>query len=62
MGYCSLKVVHVEQEAASGNISVLESVLECDEERSQLMIEEKELMAKLEEVCSNPFTCFPGTL
>lgn len=48
----------MEQEAAGGDTSVLESVLECDEERSQLLKEEKELMSKLEEVCNSLLSTF----
>lgn len=43
-------MVHVEQEAASDDTTVLESVLGCDEERSLLLQEEKDLMKVLDEV------------
>lgn len=41
------QVLHVEQEVAGGNISVLDAVLACDTERTSLLAEEAELMAKL---------------
>lgn len=44
--YC--QVVHVEQEAAGDDTTVLQSVLECDVERSELLKEEQELMQQLE--------------
>lgn len=44
--------MHVEQEAASDDSTVLQSVLGCDEERSHLLQEEKELMKVLDEVHS----------
>jgi ATP-binding cassette subfamily F protein 3 len=41
------QVLHVEQEVVGDDTTVLEAVLECDPERSDLLREEAELMAKL---------------
>eukprot|EP01025_Chloroclados_australasicus_P020894 TRINITY_DN2198_c0_g2_i7.p1 TRINITY_DN2198_c0_g2~~TRINITY_DN2198_c0_g2_i7.p1 ORF type:complete len:518 (+),score=101.06 TRINITY_DN2198_c0_g2_i7:1-1554(+) len=41
----SCQVLHVEQEITGDNTSVIESVLECDEERQQLLQREKEIEA-----------------
>jgi hypothetical protein len=41
------QVLHVEQEVAGGDASVLEAVLACDAERAELLAEEARLMAAL---------------
>lgn len=43
-----IQVLHVEQEVAGNNTSALESVLECDQERSVLLSKEAELQAAIE--------------
>lgn len=43
-----IRVLHVEQEVAGDNTSALESVLECDQERSMLLSKEAELQAMIE--------------
>ena len=41
------QVLHVEQEVVGDDTTVLQSVLDCDTERNELLEEEAELMAKL---------------
>lgn len=41
-------MLHVEQEVAGNDTSALESVLECDQERSMLLSKEAELQATIE--------------
>ncbi|XP_003701268.1 ATP-binding cassette sub-family F member 3 [Megachile rotundata] len=43
-----IQVLHVEQEVAGDDTSALESVLECDQERSMLLSKEAELQAAIE--------------
>ena len=43
-----VRVLHVEQEVAGDETSALESVLECDQERSMLLSKEAELQAAIE--------------
>ncbi|XP_076757714.1 ATP-binding cassette sub-family F member 3 isoform X2 [Xylocopa sonorina] len=43
-----VRVLHVEQEVAGDDTSALESVLECDQERSMLLSKEAELQAAIE--------------
>nr|XP_034190541.1 ATP-binding cassette sub-family F member 3 isoform X2 [Osmia lignaria] len=43
-----IRVLHVEQEVAGDETSALESVLECDQERSMLLSKEAELQAAIE--------------
>ncbi|CAL1679356.1 unnamed protein product [Lasius platythorax] len=43
-----VRVLHVEQEVAGDDTSALESVLECDQERSALLSQEAELQAAIE--------------
>ncbi|XP_014598653.1 PREDICTED: ATP-binding cassette sub-family F member 3 [Polistes canadensis] len=43
-----VRVLHVEQEVAGNETSALESVLECDQERSTLLSREAELQAAIE--------------
>lgn len=43
-----VRVLHVEQEVAGDDTSALESVLECDQERSALLSRETELQAAIE--------------
>ncbi|CAD1477472.1 unnamed protein product, partial [Heterotrigona itama] len=43
-----IRVLHVEQEVAGDDTSALESVLECDQERSILLSKEAELQAAIE--------------
>ncbi|XP_076302304.1 ATP-binding cassette sub-family F member 3-like [Lasioglossum baleicum] len=43
-----IRVLHVEQEVAGDDTSALESVLECDQERSMLLSKEAELQAVIE--------------
>ncbi len=43
-------MLHVEQEIVGSDTTVLEAVLECDSERSQLLEEEAELLKKLNKV------------
>uniref|UniRef100_V9IJ82 ATP-binding cassette sub-family F member 3 n=1 Tax=Apis cerana TaxID=7461 RepID=V9IJ82_APICE len=47
-----IRVLHVEQEVAGDNTSALESVLECDQERSMLLSKEAELQAMIEKDAS----------
>jgi len=42
------QVLHVEQEAAASDTSVMETVLSCDVERAELLAEEAELLRRLE--------------
>lgn len=42
-----ISVLHVEQEVEGDNTIALESVLECDEERENLLKEEKEISLRL---------------
>lgn len=43
-----VRVLHVEQEVAGDDTSALESVLECDQERSALLSQEAKLQAAIE--------------
>lgn len=43
-----MRVLHVEQEVAGDDTSALESVLECDQERSALLSQEAKLQAAIE--------------
>lgn len=43
-----MRVLHVEQEVAGDDTSALESVLECDQERSMLLSQETKLQAMIE--------------
>lgn len=43
-----MRVLHVEQEVAGDDTSALESVLECDQERSTLLSQEAKLQAMIE--------------
>lgn len=43
-----MRVLHVEQEVAGDDTSALESVLECDQERSALLSQETKLQAAIE--------------
>ncbi|EFN80092.1 ATP-binding cassette sub-family F member 3 isoform X1 [Harpegnathos saltator] len=43
-----VRVLHVEQEVAGDDTSALESVLECDQERSKLLSQETKLQAMIE--------------
>lgn len=43
-----MRVLHVEQEVAGDDTSALESVLECDQERSTLLSQEVKLQAAIE--------------
>lgn len=42
-----ISILHVEQEVVGDNTTALESVLECDFERTRLLAEEKEIAAKI---------------
>jgi ATP-binding cassette, subfamily F, member 3 len=43
-----LRILHVEQEIEGSDTLALQSVLECDERRNNLLNEEKELNKKLQ--------------
>ena len=43
----NISVLHVEQEVVGDDTEALQSVLECFEQREQLLKEEKEINAKL---------------
>jgi hypothetical protein len=45
-----LQVLHVEQEVVGDDTAVLQAVLECDSERSELLAEEAGIMAQLNKV------------
>jgi ATP-binding cassette subfamily F protein 3 len=47
-----VRVLHVEQEVAGDDTSALESVLECDQERSTLLSQETKLQAAIEKAGS----------
>lgn len=44
------QVLHVEQEAVGDDTTVLDAILECDIERTELLKEEKELLKESDEV------------
>lgn len=51
-----LKVVHVEQEARGDDTTVLDAILQCDVERTELLDEEKQLAHTIEQVISHAQT------
>ena len=48
--HSSLQILHVEQEVVGDDTTVIESVLACDTERTSLLQEEQDILARLHKV------------